>query len=170
MRRRRVHQHRAALALDDAEIAAEGRVAGKRQDLVPRPTRGGKEFRRMGGGIIAEAIAPPMTGAPSLSRFSSPFGAKSSDRRSASGHASAPARSGHSTSSTASAGSVRAEFLELRRILDPVQIDVPHRRDRDPHRAGRSRSSGSALRPRARARREIRAPASSCRPRAGPTA
>ena len=40
----------------------------------------------------------------------------------------APARSGHSTSSTASAGGIEPEFVDLRRLLDPVKVDVPHRR------------------------------------------
>ena len=171
VRRRRVHQHRAAVAVDDAEIAAERRIAGERQDLGALPTRKRQGIQgHAAGGIHRGGHRPSHDGGTSAVKILSPSGAKSSDRRSASGHAVRPARSGHSTSSTASAGGIEPELLDLRRILDPVEIDVPHRRvelligldDRE------ARARHLALM--AERRDEARAPARSCRRRAARTA
>src|SRR3546814_1115683 len=49
VRRRRVHQHRPPLAVDDAEIAAKGRIARERQNLGIAPAMRGKKGGRMGG-------------------------------------------------------------------------------------------------------------------------
>ena len=74
VRWRRVHQDCAAIAVDDPKIAAKRRIARQRQNFRSLPAAGGKEIGRMLGRLhsdkfILEAIAPPMTGAPWLSRF-----------------------------------------------------------------------------------------------------
>src|SRR6185369_3518299 len=107
MRRRRVHQHGAALAMDDAKVSAERSVSRERQNLGPFPAGSGKEIRSMrwrnhwgghrpshdGGTLAVKILAPPFS--------------KSSDKRSASGQACSPARSGHSTIRIASTAESR---------------------------------------------------------------
>ncbi len=51
VRRRRVHQDRTAVVMDDAEIAPERSVAGERPDLGPLPSGGNQEVGRRGGRI-----------------------------------------------------------------------------------------------------------------------
>ena len=55
----------------------------------------------------------------------SPFGPKSSDRRSASGHASVAGSFGPFDQQDSVGGRVEAQFLDLGRILDPIKIDMP---------------------------------------------
>ena len=104
VRRRRVHQHRAApVVVEDAEIAAETGVPGERFDARPAPPAGGEEIGRGGGGNHCGGHRPsqPWPGCAVKTRAPSP--ATPSDRASAvGGHASAPACPGHSTTSTPS--------------------------------------------------------------------
>ena len=97
--------------------------------------------------------------------------AKSSDSRSASGHAPSPGALGPFDQQHAVAEhAFEPELGDLAGSLDPVEVDMPQRRVERLHRAGRWRSSGWALRPRGRAPRASPARARSCRRRAGPTA
>ena len=45
VRRGRVHQHRSAAFVDNAEVTAERGVPGERQDARPAPAVGGEESR-----------------------------------------------------------------------------------------------------------------------------
>ena len=97
-----------------------------------------------------------------------PSGSDSSDKRSAVGPRARP-RLARAIRRPARRrrGRVEAKLVEFGRMLDAIEIGVPQRRGRALHRAGRWRSSGSALRRRGRARRAARARAWSCRRRAG---
>src|SRR5260221_7163373 len=103
MRRRRVHQDRAATTMNHPEVAAERGVAGQRQDFGAFPAGCGKETGRMGRRSHRGGHRPSHDGGIWAVKILSPSCPNWSDRRSAPGQARAPARSGHSTSSTASA-------------------------------------------------------------------
>ena len=107
VRRRRIHQDRGSIPLDDSEIAAERRVPGQRQDLGSRPAARSKEFRSMGRRFHLGGHRPSHDGGTLAVKILSPSDPNSSDRVSASGHRAEPARSGHSTSNTASAAESR---------------------------------------------------------------
>src|SRR5205823_5549567 len=104
---RRVHQHGGAIAVDHAKIAAEGSVARERKDPGSSPAASGKEIWRVGRRSHRGGHRPSHDGGAFAVKILSPFSPKRNDRRSASGQAPAPARSGHSTSSTASADASR---------------------------------------------------------------
>ena len=82
VRRRRIHEHRAAGTVDDAEIAAEGGVPCKRQDLRARPPGIGEE--RCGGGRRRHAGGSQGSG----HRLSQALGTRAVKRRLPSGAAS----------------------------------------------------------------------------------
>src|SRR5205823_5218170 len=101
--RRRVHQNGASITFNHAEVAAEGRIAGQRQDLRAPPPARGKEFMSIGRGSHRGGHRFSHDGGTFAVKRRAPLSAKSRLSCSASGQALSPARSGHSTSSTASA-------------------------------------------------------------------
>ncbi len=106
MRRGCVHQHRLPALADHAKVAAERGVAGERLDAGLGPSTAGKKLVDPGGrnhGVAGGGGHRPSHAAGTSAvkrRRSGPV--ICSVRRSASGQAEGPARSGHSTNSTAS--------------------------------------------------------------------
>eukprot|EP01136_Pigoraptor_vietnamica_P014040 Opistho-1_new@55744 len=96
MGRRRVHQHGAAAAVQHAEIAAEGCVAGERDDGGPIPSRVGEEGGRGGGGDhICDHRSVQASGTSAVKRRAL-SSVKSMLRRRAWPQSPSPSRSGHS--------------------------------------------------------------------------
>ena len=128
MRGRRVHQHRASLALDHAEIAAERRIAGQRQDFRALPPARGKELRRIGRRFHLGGHRPSHDGGTSAVKISVailPEVERQPERlRPAIG--STPLRPFDQQQCIR--GRVQSQLFDLRTGLDPIKIDMPHRR------------------------------------------
>ena len=166
VRRRRIHQHRGAVALDHTEVAAERRIARKRQDLRSRPPARGKEFMRIRRRNHRGGHRPSHDGGTFAVKRRAPASRKVEGqlKRVGPGAFTGPLRPLDQEHRIRRG--IEAQLIEFRRHPRSGKDRRATRGDRRPHMAGRSRSSGSAPRPDDPARPESLAPGPSSRRRA----
>ena len=129
VRRRRIHQHRRAALADHPEIAAERGVAGKRLDPRSGPAAGCEEFGRMRGRNHRGGHRPSHDGGTWAVKRRAPA-SREVERQAERIRPGVLARRARAIRPAARASSAasRPSSSSSDAILDPVEVDMPHRR------------------------------------------